>query len=243
MRNHPSPPSRRPSIRPLVRYVDDELAVIEFRLNLGNPGGGPYRLRVELEPPEGAPLQAHIELAPEGEEHIGRLELPEPHRWWPAGLGEQALYLMTVTVEAQREPLLARQTLIGLTSVRKPQGEAPLETLLVNGRELTISECVSVEPDDESALLPAGGRSLLLVRHHFGPDRLYEAADRAGLLLLQEVPAGRESDRRLRREIDRLLSGHPSLAGWLIEPSGGGENEPLLRQLDPTRMVMATHTD
>ena len=37
-----------------------------------------------------------------------RLEVPDPELWWPIGLGEQPLYDIMVSVEAQGQPLARR---------------------------------------------------------------------------------------------------------------------------------------
>ena len=97
-----------------------------------------------------------------------------------------------------------------------------------------------VDKIDEHSLLPATGDSLLLVRDHFGAEVLYEAADRAGILLVQCVPIDAEGKLELSvaEQVDRLAS-HPSLAGYFVGHLGKltGKVAEALKLLDPTRSV------
>src|SRR5690606_19083748 len=88
-----------------------------------------------------------------------------------------------------------RQTVtFGMTSVRQDAA-----TLLVNGQSCRIGSVVTVDRVQEKQLLPAAGDSLLLVRDHYGTEQLYDAADRAGILLVQCVPLS--PDGRLLPEV------------------------------------------
>ena len=99
---------------------------------------------------------------------------------------------------------------------------------------------VTIGRNDEESVLPVTGDTLLLVRDHYGPNVLYDAADRAGILLIQAVPLTHESGRSIvvRREVDRLAS-HPSLAGWMVDHIGRIADRVVERihHLDPTRRV------
>ena len=82
--------------------------------------------------------------------------------------------------------------------------------------------------------------TLLLVRNHFGPTVLYEAADRAGILLVQCVPLSHasEPDVNVAQQVDRLAA-HPSLAGWMVDHNSriADRMANRIQYLDPTRQV------
>ncbi len=236
------------SLRPLVRYVDDQQAVIEFHMNIDWPAA------IHDAPDQGLAVELlardiqgqHIRLVQRlpgvrGEGAV-RFELPDPQLWWPAGMGNQPLYDMTLRLMVNDEPADIQTTTVGLSSVRTVDDVAG-PSLLVHGRPCPIQNVLQIEPADENAILPVGSGSLLIVRHHFGTDTLYEAADRAGILLIQAIPAqaipaGQGQNAALDQEINRLTA-HPSLAGWLVEQAGKLTQRVTdhLHQLDPTRAI------
>ena len=235
------------SIRPLVRYVDEDRAVIEIRLTVRPSSTEAWE---EL---SSQAMEAHIEILGaqgfsdeqcqpvdwSGQEGWVRCEVVRPDRWWPAGLGDQSLYDLTVRLLSNNDLLTEHQTTIGLTSVRRIHLDERLQAL-VNGQVLSIQAVVPIDLADEHSLLPAAGDSLLLVRGHYGPDVLYDAADRAGILLIQCVPIHPQAqpDTDMAQQIDRLCA-HPSLVGWFVGHLGE-LTDPIgqtIRRLDPTRTV------
>lgn len=254
------------SLRPLVRYVDEAVAVLEVHLALNreltpsdaSPAEVAPQLNVllELKSPAGGVIEQRARLHLSDRQGLARFILAGPSRWWPAGMGDQVLYDMSVTLLHDEEPLDTWHTAIGLTSVRTPatpggavgRSARPraltmrslrARELLVNGRPMPIHEVMPIDPEDEQHILPVGADCLLVVRDHFGPDVLYDAADRAGILLIQSVPpaAARASlADQLRAEVDRL-AGHPSLAGWLVDRAETEKLTPELMALDPTRGI------
>ncbi len=247
------------SIRPLVRYVDEEQAVIDIGFTLCPDEHAVQRpdtqFEVDLElAADEQTYKRHtvLKLADQrpgqcDSQQTGmvRFTVNRPQRWWPAGLGEQVLYQLTVKLIVDDHQVETWTHTLGLTSVRASGENAADHShlmLLVNGRACDIREIIAIGPDDESELIPVCATSLLVVRGHFGPPQLYDAADRAGILLIQAIPTahtdGPASTTYLASEIDRLAS-HPSLAGWLI-----GQHTPIadrvtrrVRQMDPTRRV------
>ncbi len=186
------------SLRPLVRYVDEQQAVIDVHVPT-HPGAGPYpaveanahlELFMEIAGADGFHDESRVVLPMRDGEGGTRFEIVEPQRWWPAGMGEQPLYEMTLTLMHGKRWLDQRHVSIGLTSVRPNGDDAELAEprLLVNGQVCAFRSVLPVDRIDENQLLPVTGDSLLLVRDHYGPDVLYQAADRAGVLLVQCVP-------------------------------------------------------
>lgn len=247
----PSPTVESPKlaqIKPVVRYVDDEQAIIDthFRLKPRLPESGmpnPKRVRVllEVEDDEGFHDEtfAHVEL-----EHLCgmvRMQLVVPQRWWPAGMGDQALYRVNLTLLKGRRILDRMHTTVGLTSVRITDTRFDSRTFMVNGKPCEIHTIVPVDNVHEDALLPASGDSLIVVRDHYGSDNLFAAADLAGILMVQCVPiaADGKPENELADQISRLTS-HPSLAGWCVSPQGklSKRMAEQLRQLDPNHPII-----
>lgn len=219
-------------------------------------------IHISMQGPNGYQYDHSTQAELDDDTGMVRFEMRAPRRWWPAGMGDQVLYALSLTVEMAGLPTETWRTTLGLTSVR-PLGRLALDrqtngettpqfsaddpaVLLVNGRERPIHSVVAVDPRDESDLLPAGGDSLLVVRDHFGPDVLYDAADRAGILLVQSVPVsdGLDDAQLIRSQVDRLV-GHPCLAGWHV-PAGDERSEGLarcLQELDPTRCIIRDDAD
>ncbi len=271
------------AVRPLVRYVDESQAVLDAHISLGpwwdnardnthpdphddhQPLDGPVQVKIRMAAHTGPSSENTFEhtVALDLDDHTGvvRFEVTDPARWWPAGMGDQTLYDLEVTVSIEDRAVDHYHATVGLTSVRPASSEQPHPdqphlaqpwpdghtVLLVNGREREIQSVVPVDPVDEQHLLPVGGDSLLLVRGHFGSDQLYQAADRAGILLIQSVPPINANRKKspaptLQQQVDRL-AGHPCLAGWLIQPQSPKANHlaTQLHQLDPTRSIFQTN--
>lgn len=236
------------SVRPLVRYVDKEQAVIEMAVQLQPPLPLFDRpasfvrdlyLLLEVNTAEGFHDEHLVRIDPRDGHHRVRMEIVQPQRWWPANMGDQPLYELKVSLIADNELVDVWDGSVGLTSVRR---RAPRDSsvLMVNGEECAITTVIPVDLIDERHLLPVSGDSLMIVRGHWGPDVLYDAADRAGILLVQCVPVDNEGrpEAIVADQIDRL-SGHPSLAGWYVGHLGKYTERMsyCIRSLDPTRNI------
>jgi hypothetical protein len=102
---------------------------------------------------------------------------------------------------------------------------------------------------------------LNMVRKHIKvePDLFYEACDRLGLLVIQDMPALRrvgvspEQQAEFERQLDIMIEQHknyPSITTWVIYNEGWGQIRDgdypefritdRIRELDPTRMIDAT---
>jgi len=242
-----STPPRFGAARCLVRYVDSDQAVIETRYAIRDAherGGADRRVSVQIDVTSGDGFHDTEEhqLRPGERRGIMRTELVRPDLWWPAGMGEQKLYDITASLLVGGVPIEQRSVCLGMASVRQHRAEprtAP-RYLLVNGQEFPIDHVIAIDEPDERTLLPIGGASLVIVRGHYGPDLLYDAADRAGVLLIQCVPIDPDGEpvRQVGPAVRRLAS-HPSLVGWYVGHLGplAEPAEHTVRDLDPQHPV------
>ncbi len=246
-------PVRVQTVRPLVRYVDDQQAVIDTHFTtILRPAedtpppdqvlGRTVHVLVEINGTDGFHDEGECQLRLDAGRGSVRFEVVQPDRWWPAGMGTQALYELRIGLVADGELVDHHAVTFGLTSVRRDRkfdvGHNP--SLLINGQVIDIEQVVIVDRIDERGLLPATSASLLLVRDHYGSDLLYDAADRAGILLVQCVPVDENGspDQTIGEQVERLAS-HPSLAGYFVGHLGRRRDAVTrqIRGIDPTRAV------
>jgi hypothetical protein len=253
------PTIRLESVRTLIRYVDEDQAILEVHVTLRRPlpivprrspgATGGLGLLIELHSNEGFHDEHLVPLHLRHRRGTFRMQVVQPSRWWPAGMGEQPLYDLTASLLVDDAIVDQHQHTVGFTSVR-PDDESQLveqqQVLLVNGRRFEVEAIVAVDRIDENSLLPAAGDTLIMVRDHYGPDLLYEAADRAGIMLIQCVPIHPEGrpEVEVPAQVCRLAS-HPSLAGWFIDHHGDVSRRiaQRLRRLDPTHSLIGGTTD
>ena len=239
----PATQIRLAAVKPLVRYVDEHQAVIETWFQLADQPSAKRMprqvdVRVELMTDNGFYDETCARVALNDNIGVIRLDVAEPSRWWPAGMGDQSLYSLHVVLE--RRSALQDEWIgdIGLTSVRHP--EEAESWLLVNGQPINFDCIIPIDRIDERALLPVSGNTLMIVRDHYGQDLLYNAADRAGILVIQAIPIHPEGqpEREVAAQIHRL-STHPCLAGWYVGHQGRITDElaEQIRKLDPSRQV------
>jgi beta-galactosidase/beta-glucuronidase len=197
------------------------------------------QVRVNVDTEDGFHDEEAIHLTPRSDNGSVKVKIVEPRRWWPASMGDQPLYKLSVGLMVDGEETDTWSGTLGLTSVRrwKYQGEP---VITVNGLECNIGAVVPVDLVHERHLLPVTGDSLMIVRGHWGSDVLYEAADRGGVLLIQTVPldVGARPEETIVEQVNRL-SRHPSLAGWYVGNLGRYTERMayLIECLDPTRPV------
>lgn len=245
--------ARLSSIRPLVRYVDEDQAVIEINLSLceplpahtkHHPSSCNHALQamVEIDGDNGFHDEDIVPIDWHGRSSTVRFDLVKPRRWWPASMGEQALYDVTVRLLMDGQIVGEKQSCVGLTSVRRNAGKHSAQ-LTINGQDCPIQRVAAIDLKDENSLLPVSTDSLVIIRGHWGPDVLFDAADRAGMLLIQCVPLHAEGkpEMDVAAHVDRL-AGHPSLAGWYVGHLGGITERLAycIKSLDPTRHVFRT---
>jgi beta-mannosidase len=229
------------------------------------PGDVELRTTVARTPPAGGQgiEHRHRTQVTAGPNQVSwQVEVAEPALWWPRALcrAGEVPALVDVVVEASvlraeggrtanGAPAgralsdTARRT-TGLRQVRMARWvlEVNGERLFVKGASLgparmALGEAPAAEVEADVALAQEAGLDLLRVHAHVGRPELYEAADRSGLLLWQDLPLHRGYPRNVRRQAVRqteaavdLLAHHPSIALWCAdnEPTAefGGTRRP-----------------
>ena len=214
-------------------------AKVHLRSHLLSDEARSVKITTTLRPPGGAPpivSSRDHDLASGATVLEWDVTVPDPELWWPWELGDQPLYRVTVSVEANDSISGIWDRTIGLRHVRMKN-----YTLWINGTRL-FARGVDVWP---TSALPADatadevaadvtrakdlGLNLLRVESHVARPELYEAADRAGMLIWQDLPMRGEVKRSIQgaaieaahRLVDKL-GGHPSIAVWCAhyDPAG-----------------------
>jgi beta-mannosidase len=171
--------------------------------------------------------------------HMFRLE--RPSLWWPAGHGEQAIYV--VRVETPAETVVRRVGLRQVTLVTDKDEAGSRFALKVNGREIFCRGANWIPADAlPSRIRPDAVRDLLqsaadanmnMIRVWGGgfyePDWFYDLCDELGLMVWQDFmfacnlyPSTVDFLDNVSAEVDyqvKRLSSHPSIVLWC------GDNE------------------
>ena len=157
------------------------------------------------------------------------VRVPRPPLWWPSELGGQPLCELTLDV-ATVDGLVSDTAIrtVGFRSVRMRDHVWRVngERLFLRGaivpplaRGLAAVTTEGAEADLQRAA--AAGLNLVRVAGHVSAPALYEAADRVGMLLWQDMPLRGGYHRNVRgqaarqaREMVDLLGHHPSVVVW-----------------------------
>lgn len=238
--------------RLLCRTATEDRAELLVRLVLDAASSGPVRLDTSVVGPDGSSAGGGVEThtLASGENRIEwTVEIDQPQRWWPAVLGDQPLYEVAVVVRtAEGERCDRREWRTGLRTI-----DVDDFVWRVNGERLFAKGIAYGPPDrflgdvaeerfasDVRAVLGAG-LDLLRVSAHVAPDALYREADRAGLLVWQDLPLLGGYSSKIRPAVRALaraavdgLGHHPSIGLWCghTEPSGRPLSRPDRRSVD-----------
>ena len=234
------------SIQPLVRYVDQERAVIEVRFRTRQPVVCNERVELQADAVltithrSGFEDEITVPVSTQSGCAKTKFELVWPERWWPASMGEQSLYELTVRLQIEGVELECQHVSLGLTSVRANRDDDLNEPLLVNSLPCSVRSILHIDRVDQASLLPAGSDALLVVRDHYAPDLFFDATDRAGILTLQCVPVAEDArpGHWVKEQVERLAC-HPSLMGYYVGHQGQMADglARAIRVADPTRPV------
>jgi len=232
-------PVRMIKNRVICSKASQNSATVHLRSHLLSDEPRSVTITTTLRPPGGAaPITStrQHELASGATVLEWDQKITDPELWWPWELGEQPLYRVTVSVEVDGSISGISERTIGLRQVRMKNW-----VLLVNGERLfvrgvdtwpTTALPADARPDvihGDVARAKDLGLNLMRVESHVARPELYEAADRAGMLLWQDFPLRGEVKRSVQslaveaahRLVDKL-GGHPSIVVWCAhyDPSG-----------------------
>ncbi|WP_435078291.1 glycoside hydrolase family 2 [Halococcus sp. AFM35] len=186
-------------------------------IDAGSGLDGRVRLSLRPEGAAGASALSQVGVTASAGERVtvqGRLSVRDPDRWWPRGVGPQHRY----TVRAS----LGEHERTATTGFRTVEYDAA--GMSVNGTRVPVRGLVSLPVDGQDATgtverAVAANATLLRWYGHVPPESFYEAADAAGVLVMQDVPMGSGAlDAERARSVARTLAGavghRPSLAAF-----------------------------
>jgi beta-mannosidase len=232
-----SGPVRIERLRVLCTEATPERAAVEARAVLDAQAAGDVDLRLSV---AGMESVTHHALAAGRNDIAARVVVEQPRLWWPHALGDQPLHDAEVSVLMPDGSMSDRRGVrTGLRQVRMRNFILSVngERLFVKGSNqgparMALAEASPEDLERDVLLARGAGLDLLRLHAHISRPEVYDAADRHGLLLWQDLPLQWGYARTVRRaavlqagEAVDLLGHHPSVAVWC------GHNEPLA--LDP----------
>lgn len=211
-----------------------------------------------MRPPGGAPpivSSQERELATGATVLEWDIAIPDPELWWPWELGEQPLYRVTVSVEVDGSISGIWERSIGLRQLRMKNYVLWVngERLFIRGADVWPTTALPADADPETIRADVErakdlGLNLLRVESHVARPELYDAADRAGMLLWQDMPMRGEVKRTIQasavdaahRLVDRL-GAHPSIVVWCAhyDPTGTSTGRSPLTDVPNRRSIFS----
>lgn len=162
------------------------------------------------------------------------INVTSPNLWWPAGMGTQNLYRLSVNLYADSDIIDTREVKIGLRDFVYGSGEGGSKTLSINGisyfsRGSTFVPADSVVPFTDKKRVRGILESMVSANcntvrvsalGYYMPDYFYDYCDELGLVVWQDVAVigniadGVDEDRICREIKENILriSRHPCLA-------------------------------
>ena len=249
--------------RLLCTAANEKRAELKLRLVIDAAEAGTIRIDTSVTGPDGVAAAGGVgnHAVAHGENRIEwNVDIEDPSLWWPAALGAQPLYEVAIAIRTSNNAVSDRRhwrTGLRKISVSNMIWRVNGERLFVKGISLgpQSGELATLEPrvmaDDLRAAREAG-LDLVRVHGHVARPELYEAADRQGVLLWQDLPlvgGYATSTRKVARSVARaavdLLGHHPSVAVWCAhdEPNGPPLPEPNERhdEAPPTARRLSRH--
>jgi beta-mannosidase len=236
-------PVRIETLRVLCPRADGERATLEFAADLDTTEALTVTVRtVVTHGGHAVDHEAEHKLAAEDNAITWRVDIDEPTLWWPHALGDANLAQVEVSVFVADVASDTRTVTTGLRSVSMRDFR-----WTVNGERLfvkavnhgpTTQRLAEATPEAiarDIELAKQTNLDMMRVHAHVTRPELYDAADRAGVLLWQDMPLQWGYARGLRKQAARqaralvdVLGHHPSIALWC------GHNEPFA--LDSTQV-------
>jgi len=202
VRLHETGQVRIRSLKVLCRDATAETATIDFEAELDTPEavGVTVVTRVAREghAPGSAVSSSDSHALALGQNIVRwRVGVDEPDLWWPHGLGEQPLYDVSVEVLVDDKPGISdsRSLTTGLRQVRVRNFIATVngERIFLKGANYgpakrALADVTAADFERDIQLAKGAGLDLLRVHAHVSRAELYDVADRAGMLLWQDMP-------------------------------------------------------
>lgn len=226
-------PVRMSKLRVLCTSATNEKAQLRLRCYLDSDAARDISVTTTLLAPGGAAPINHRRT-----HHVAtgdtvlewEVTVDQPKLWWPHTLGDSPIYRLQVAVEADGSAGTSdlHETSIGLRTVDMRNFHLHVNgvRLFTKGANLwpTKAHLSTVSVADSTldvSLAKQLGLDLLRVQGHIAAPSLYDAADRAGVLLWQDFPLQGRYARSVNdsavaqayRMVD-LLGHHPSIAIW-----------------------------
>jgi beta-mannosidase len=240
-------PVRLSHLKVNCREATADRAVLDVEAGLDAAAPLGAELSTEVVAEDGTAVAGHTEQqALSGGANVvrWRVFVERPALWWPRALGDQPLHRVTVTVGTGGALSDARSVLTGLrqVSLRNFVATVNAERLFLKGANLgpTRRDLAAAGADDlarDVALAAGAGLDLVRVHGHISRPELYEAADRQGMLVWQDLPlqwgygnVRRQAVAQARQAVN-LLAHHPSIALWCAH------NEPVAVDFAPGRAL------
>ena len=193
------------------------------------------------------------------------LVVPEPALW---DIGSPALYVADLSVTRGDREVDRWRSTFGFRTVEASEGH-----LLLNGRPLFLAGAldqdyhrhgICTDPggsffEDQARIVRELGLNCLRCHIKIPDPRYLEAADRAGILVWEELPSWGEPTQEAKRRARETLVGmierdrnHPSVIAWTVVNESWGldlvgsaedrawlrETSEIARELDPSRFVV-----
>jgi beta-mannosidase len=170
-----------------------------------------------------------------------RVTVDNPTLWWPHALGDARLVDLTVIVRTDAGESDRRTLRTGVRQVRMDDWVLSVngERLFLKGanqgpNEMALGAATSTSFERDVVTAKDAGLDMVRVHAHVSRPELYDAADRHGMLLWQDLPlqwgyarsVRKQAVRQARQAVD-MLGHHPSVAMWCAH------NEPISVDIEP----------
>ena len=248
---------------PLVATRDAAGGVVELAIDATGPAAG-WRGRlvgtILAENFEGKPVGFEHPITSTGQRQPVRLRLniPDPHPWWPNGVGDPNLYRLRLSFIPDSGVADHFETTFGLRTVEMrplPSGPNPRLynwTFVINGRPMfvkgtgwcTMDSSMDFSRERYARLIDLARLQHVQMLRAWGSgmpetDDFYDLCDRAGIMVMQEWPTAWNSHKEgwqpyeiledtVRRNTLRLRN-RPSLVMW---GAGNESDEPFGKAID-----------
>lgn len=222
----------------LATALDGEVhAAITVNNATGAAWTGTLDLQVAGENHDGPGASAQLPLTVAPGVHVVEtvLQVPEPRLWWPWDQGDPNLYTWTADLRAASSdtPLSTLEQVFGIRTVRLARARERF-TWYINERPVFLRGSsympalymADVTPENvvrDVQLAREANLNLLRVHVHVSPSEVYEACNRAGIMVWQDFelnwvqdpsPEFEERAVALQSGMITLLANHPSVITW-----------------------------